>query len=120
MRFSVGVLELVLSLVEYCSPVLLSAAETHLSLLDRVFNVASGIGCDASIDLAHRRSVGSLSLFWKILHDTSHPMRSMMPRPHARSRDTRGVARLHELALQPLRTRTRQFDRAFLNRCVAL
>ena len=40
----------------------------------------------------------------------------MMPGPHARSRDTRGVGRLHELALQPLRTRTRQFDRAFLNR----
>ena len=110
----------VLPLVEYCSPVWSSAAEIHLSLLDRVFNVASGIGGDASIDLAHRRSVGSLSLFWKILHDSSHPMRSMIPGPHPRSRVTRGVARLHELALQPLRTRTRQFDRAFLNRCVAL
>ena len=44
----------------------------------------------------------------------------MMPGPHARSRDTRGVARLHELALQPLKTTTLQFDRAFLNRCVAL
>ena len=110
----------VLPLVEYCSPLWSSAAETHLSLLDRVFNVASGIGGDAGIDLAHRRSVGSLSLFWKILQDSSHPMHSMMPGPHASSRDTRGVARLHELALQPLRTRTRQFDRAFLNRCVAL
>ena len=89
-------------------------------MLDRVFNVASGIGGDASIDLPHRRSVGSLSLFWKILHGSSHPMHSMMPGPHARSRDTRGVARLHELALQHLRTRTRQFDRTFLNRCVAL
>ena len=110
----------VLPLVEYCFPVWSSAAETHLSLIDRVFNVASGIGGDASIDLAHRRSVGSLSLFWKILHDSSHPMHSMMPGPHARSRDIRGVARLYELALQPLRTRIRQFDRAFLNRCVAL
>ena len=44
----------------------------------------------------------------------------MMPGPHARSRDTRGVDRLHELALQPLRMRTGQFDRAFLDRCVAL
>ena len=108
----------VLPLVEYCSPVWSSAAETHLSLLDRVFNVESGTGGDASIDLAHRRRVGSLSLFWKILHDSSHPMHSMMPGPHVRSRDVRsrdtcGVARLHEMALQPLRTRTRQFDRAF-------
>ena len=82
----------VLPLVKNCSPVWSSAAETHLSLLDRVFNVASGIGGDASIDLAHQRSVGSLSLFWKILHDSSHPMHSMMPGPHARNRDTRGVA----------------------------
>ena len=64
----------VLPLVEYCTPVWSSAAETHLSLHDRVFNFASGIGGDASIDLAHRRSVGSLSLFWKILHDSSHAM----------------------------------------------
>ena len=71
----------ILPLVEYYSPVWPSAAETHLSLLDRVFNVASGIGSDASIDLAHRRSVGYLSLFWKILHDSSHPMHSMMPGP---------------------------------------
>ena len=110
----------VLPLVEYSSAVWSSAAEIHFSLLDRVFSVASGIGGDASIDLAHRRSVGSLSLFRKILLDSSHPMQSMVPGPHARSRDTRGVARLHELALQPLRTRTRQFGRAFLNRCVAL
>ena len=73
----------VLPLVEYCFLVWSSAAETHLSLLDRVFNLASGIGGDASIDLAHRRSVGSLSLFWKILHDRGHPMHSMMPGPHA-------------------------------------
>ena len=94
--------------------------DTYLSLLDRVFNVASGIGGDATIGLARRRSIGSLSLFWKILHDSCHPMHPMMTGPHARSQDTRGVARLHELALQPLSTRPRQFDRAFLNRCVAL
>ena len=105
----------VLPLVEYCSPVW-RAAETHLSLLDRVFNVASGIGGDASIDLTHRRSVGSLSLSWKILHDSSHPMHSMMPGLHARRRESRGAGKLHELALQTLRTRTRQFDRAFLSR----
>ena len=79
----------VLPLVEYSSPVWSSTAETHLSLLDRVFNVASGIGGDASIDLAHRRSVGSLSLFWKILHDSSHPMHLIMPGPHSRGRNTR-------------------------------
>ena len=55
-------------------------------------------------------SVGSLSLFLKILHDSGHPMHSMMLGPQARSRDTRGVARLHELVLQPFRTRTPQFD----------
>ena len=109
-----------LALVENCFPVWLLAAEPHLSLLDGVFSVASGFGGDASIDLAYWRSVGSLSLFWKILHDSSHPMHSMIPGPHARSRDTRCVARLHELALQPLRTRTYQFDKAFLNRFVAL
>ena len=71
-------------IAKYCSPVWSSAAETHLSLLDTVFNVASGIGGDASIDLAHRSSVGCLLLFWKILHYISHPMHSMMAGRHAR------------------------------------
>ena len=78
----------VLPPVECCSP---GARQQLRHIFDRAINVASGIGGDASIDLAHRRSVGILSLFWKILHDSSHTMHSMMPGPYARSRDTRGV-----------------------------
>ena len=47
-------------------------------------------------------------------------MHSMMPGRHARSRGTRVVARLRELALQPLRPRTRQFDRTFFKQMFGL
>lgn len=109
----------VLPLVEYCSPVWSSSAECHLSLLDRVFRVAGDIG-GVEINLDHRRRVGSLSLFWKIHSDATHPMHSSLPGPIARRRLTRGAERLHAFALQPARTRTCQYDRVFLNRCVSV
>ena len=110
----------VLPLVEYCSPVWSSSAGSHLALLDRAFSVASEIGGGVNVDLAHRRKVGSVSLFFKIYNDSSHPMHSMLPGPHARRSRTRSTSQLHDFALEPVRSRTHQYDRVFLNRCVAL
>ena len=48
----------VLPVLEYCSAVLCSAADTHLRLLDRVVSGASFLnGGVFACDLAHRRSV---------------------------------------------------------------
>ena len=46
-----------LPVLEYCSAVWCSAADTHLRLLDRVVSGSSVlIGCVFECDLAHRRS----------------------------------------------------------------
>ena len=53
----------VLPVLEYCSAVWCSAADTHLKLLDRVVSGASILtGGVLECDLAHRRSVALLSV----------------------------------------------------------
>ena len=53
----------VLPVLEYCSAVWCSAADTHHRLLDRVVSSASFLtGCVIECDLAHRRSVAVLCI----------------------------------------------------------
>ena len=53
--------------LEYCSPVWMSAATSHLSLLDRVVSQVGQLsGGSVSCDLWHRRKVATLSVFFKI------------------------------------------------------
>ena len=55
----------ILPVLEYCSPVWMSAATSHLSLLDRVVvQVGRLSGGSVSCDLWHRRKVTSLSVFF--------------------------------------------------------
>ena len=61
-------------LLEYCSAVWCSAAETHLIPLDRVVNVASFLtGGVFECDLAHRRSVAVLCIISIIKISSSAP-----------------------------------------------
>ena len=55
----------ILPVLEYCSPVLMSAATSHLSLVDRVVGQVSRLS-DGSVscDLWHRRKVASLCVFF--------------------------------------------------------
>ena len=56
----------ILPVLEYCSPVWMSAATSHLSLVDRVVSQVSRLsGGSVSCDLWHRRKVASLSVFSK-------------------------------------------------------
>ena len=65
----------VLPVLEYCSPVWCSAADTHLSLLDRVVSGASFLtGGVFACDLAHRRSVSVLCMLYKIRCNPMHPL----------------------------------------------
>ena len=55
----------ILPVLEYCSPVWMSAATSHLSLLDRVVGQISRLsGGSVSCDLWHSRKVASLSVFF--------------------------------------------------------
>ena len=57
----------VLPNLEYCSPVWASAADTHLTLLDRVVRSVLSICPGVAVaPLGHRRKVASLFMFYKI------------------------------------------------------
>ena len=64
-----------LPVLEYCSAVFCSAADTHLRLLDRVVSSASFLtGGVFTCDLAHRRSVVVLCMLYKIRCNPMHPL----------------------------------------------
>ena len=111
----------ILSLLEYCSPVWLSAAACHLSLLDRIVRRAVALSEGRVIcDLVHRRQVASLCMFFKIFHNAEHPVRSHYPPLHVPTRFTRRTAVLHDFALLPLRCKTVQYSRSLVPACVLL
>ena len=59
--------DFVLPILEYCSAVWFSAADSHLKLLDRVVNGACfSTGGRLYYDLGHRRSVAVLCMLYKI------------------------------------------------------
>ena len=82
----------ILPVLEYCSPVWMSAATSHLSLLDRVVGQVSRIsGGSVSCDRWHRRKVASLCVFFKIDSLVDHPVRGLIPAQYVLKRPTRGA-----------------------------
>ena len=70
----------ILLVLEYCSPVWISAATSHLSLLDRAVGQVSRIsGGSVICDLWHRRKVASLCVFFKIDSLVDHPVHGLFP-----------------------------------------
>ena len=70
----------VLPVLEYCSGVWCSAADTHLKLLDRAvsgvrFLTGDVFGCDVS----HRQSVAILCMLYKIRCNQVHPLNGALP-----------------------------------------
>ena len=109
----------VLPLLEYCSPVWGSAAESHLKLLDRVVTGAQFVCGDCGLGhLAHRRAVGSLCMLYKIVHNLKHPLHDYLPEPHIPVRVTRRTAAMHNYTFSVVRHRTVQFSRCFLQAAV--
>ena len=90
----------ILPVLEYCSPVWMSAATSHLSLLDCVVSQVSRLsGGSVSCDLWHRRKVASLSVFFKIDSLVDHPVRGLFPAQYVLRRPTRGALAAHSLDL---------------------
>ena len=72
----------VFPVLEYCSAVWCSAADTHLRLLYRVVSGASFLTVGVfECDLAHRRSLAVLCMLNKIRCNSMHPLCGALPVP---------------------------------------
>ena len=79
----------ILLVLEYSSPVWMSAATSHLSLLDRVVSSVGRLsGGSVSCDLWHRRKVASLSVLFKIDSLVDHPVRGLFPAQYVCVKET--------------------------------
>ena len=93
----------------------MSAANSHLSLLDRVVSQVGRLsGGSVSCDLWHRRKVASLSVFFKIESLVDHPVRGLFPAQYVLRRPTRGALTAHSRSFEMPRSRTVQFSRSFV------
>ena len=111
----------ILPVLEYCSPVWMSATTSHLSLLDRVVSQVSRLsGGSVSCDFWHRRKVASLSVFFKIDSLVDHPVRGLFPAQYVLRRPTCGALAAHSRSFEMPRSRTVQFSRSFVLSCVRL
>ena len=111
----------VLPVLEYCSAVWCSAADSHLKLLDRVVRSAgflSGGVLDCNLD--HHRSVAELCMLFKIKSNPMHPLSGALPFPHVPAHVTCGalVAHRHSFAIPCLRTS--QYPRTIVPLSVSL
>ena len=100
----------VLPVLEYCSAVWCSAADTHLKVLDRVVSGACFIaGGVLNCNISHRRSVAVLCMLYKIRCNPKHPLCGVLPVPYVPVRVTRGALIAHRYTFAPPRCRTSQY-----------
>ena len=112
---------IVLSVLEYCSAVWCSAADTHLKLVDRVVSGACFLaGGVLNCNLSHRRSVAVLCILYKIRCNPKHPLCSALPVPYVPVRITRGALIAHRYTYAPPRCRASQYRRTFIPHTVSL
>ena len=109
----------VLPVLEYCSVVWCSAADTHLKLVDRaVSDVRFLTGGVFECDISHRRSVAVLCMLYKIRCNLVHPLIGALPGPYVPARVTRGALVAHRYTYAPPRCRTlRRAGLLFPSRC---
>ena len=107
----------VLPVLEYCSAVWCSVADTHLKLLDRAVSGARFLtGGVFECDISHRRSVAVLCMLYNIRCNPVHNLNGALPRPYVPV--TRGLhaelwshigTLMHRLAVEPCSTACRTF-----------
>ena len=109
----------ILPVLDYCSAVWCSAANTHLKLLDRAVSGARFLtGGVFECDIAHRRSVTVICMLYKIRCKAMHPLNAALPGPYVPVRVTRGALVAHRYTYAPPRCRTSQYSRLlFPYRC---
>ena len=111
----------ILPILEYCSAVWCSAADSHLNLLDRVVRSAGFLaGGVLDWNLAHRQSVAELCMLFKIKSNPMHPLSGAFPLPYVPARVTRGALAAHRHSFVPPRCRTSHYRRTFVPLSVSL
>ena len=110
-----------LQVLEYCSAVWCSAADTHLKLLDCVVSGARFLtGGVLECDIAHHWSVAVLCMLHKIRCNPVHPLNGALPLPYVPVRVTRGALVAHRYTYAPPRCRTSECSRTFIPLLVSL
>ena len=105
----------VLPVLEYCSAVWCSAADTHLKLLDRAVSGAKFLtGGVFECDISHRRSVAVLCMLCNIRCNPVHPLNGALPGPYVLARVTHAALVAHRYTYAPPRCRTLQYSRTFI------
>ena len=105
----------VLPVLEYCSLVWCSAADTHLKLLHRAVSGARFLtGVVFECDISHHRSVAVLCMLYKIRCNPVHPLNGALPRLYVPVRVTRGALVAHRYTYAPPCCRTLQYRRTFI------
>ena len=100
----------VLPVLEYCSAVWCSAADTHPELLDRAVGGARFLaGGVVERDVAHRRSVAVLCMLYKIRCNPMHQVNNALPGPYVPGRVTRSVLVAHRYTYAPPRCKISQY-----------
>ena len=108
-------------LLEYCSAVWCSAADTELKLLDRAVSGARFLtGGVFECDIAHHRSVAVLCILYKIRCNPMHPLNGALPGPYVPVLVTRGALVAHRYTYSPPRCRTSQYSKTFVPLSVSL
>ena len=111
----------VLSVLEYCSAVWCSAADTHLHLLGRAVSGAQFLtGGVFEYGIALRRSVAVLCMMYKIRCNPMHPHNDALPGPYVPIRVTRRALVPHRYIYAPPCCRTSQYRRTFVLLSVSL
>ena len=99
----------VLAVLEYCSAVWCSAADTHLKLLDRAVSGARFLTWGVfECDISHLRSMAVLCMLYKIRCYPVHPLNGALLGPYVPARVTRGALVAHRYTYAPPRCRTLQ------------
>ena len=105
----------VLPVLEYCSAVRCSAADTHSKLLDRAASGARFLtGGVFECDIAHCRSVAVLCMLYKIRCNPVHPLNGALPEPYVPVWVTRGALVAHRYTYALTRCITSQSSRSFI------
>ena len=106
----------VLPVLEYCSAVWYSAADTHLKLLDRAVSGARFLtGGVFECDISHRRSVAVLCMLHKIRCNPVHLLNGALPGPYVPvGLHVRGALVAHRCTYALPRCRTLQYSITFI------
>ena len=105
----------VLPVLEYCSAVWCSAADTHLKLLGRAVSGALFLtGGVFECDISHRRSVAVLCMLYKIRCIPVHLLNGVLPGPYVPARVTRSALVAHRYTYAQPGCRTLQYSRTFI------